>query len=89
LPEEKEALAIVFPSIVTDELHIQFFDAPYQQNIVCSIHSLTGQTMLDYPIPEGQNEYRLRLDALPQGTYIYTIKLDGRVVQSGKVVVMK
>ncbi len=86
---EEKVVASVFPNPVTERyINLDLQSTPAFKTGRWELYSTTGQRVASYPLLPGHSEYRFALEDLADGLYIYTLKLDGRVVQSGKVVVM-
>jgi hypothetical protein len=86
---ENHVLATVFPNPITEDyLNLDLQRMPSFKAGRWELYSTTGQRVASYPLLSGHSEYRFGVDGLADGLYIYTIKLDGRTVQSGKVVVL-
>jgi hypothetical protein len=51
------------------------------------LFNITGQQVARFELQKGHQEYNFDLGDLAKGLYFYSVQLDGRLAQSGKLVV--
>lgn len=93
-PEERNGRAVnssnsvflVFPNPATDMLQIvPGFNLEAEAKF--ELFNLFGERVIDTRMPEGYEGVSVVTSTLPAGVYLYKIALQGKSIQSGKVVI--
>jgi hypothetical protein len=84
---DKNALFLdVYPNPISDDVvNVRLHsNQPFSEG-TWELYTTTGQQIARFPLRFEQKDYRFNVNALAQGLYLYTLKLDGKAVRSGKV----
>ena len=75
------------PNPFTNQTSISYFVPSNAQSASIAITSATGQILKTVSISDrGQGVLDLKADNLPQGTYQYTLVVDGKTVKTNKMI---
>ena len=75
------------PNPFTNQTSISYFVPANAQSASIAITSATGQILKTVSISDrGQGVLDLKADNLPQGTYQYTLVVDGKSVKTNKMI---
>jgi Secretion system C-terminal sorting domain len=85
---EKKEIVKLFPNPAQNELTLTF-NATYYQKGIFHLTDLQGRRIASYPILPDHDEYRFDISAIPNGMYLWQLVLDDKILQTGKVAVMK
>jgi type IX secretion system substrate protein len=78
----------VFPNPASEEIHIAL-PAPLPTPAEWWLYNTVGQMVQRSVVPAGQREQSLSLSSVPPGLYFWQMRVEGRRMGSGKVVVAK
>jgi SprB repeat len=79
-------LAKVYPNPVRDEvIHLTLQTNTSFGEGIWEVYNTLGQQVTRFPLYFEEKEYRFGLNTFAKGLYLYILKLDGKVVQSGKI----
>ena len=85
----EESTLKVYPNPASDKLNIDVYIPEKNQNAAFYVYDLTGNEMSTFTLEHGQNSIQLNCNTWNDGVYIYTLHLDGKVVERDKVSIIK
>jgi hypothetical protein len=78
----------IYPNPVAQgTVNIDFFDMPDFKTGHWQLFNITGQQVAQFDLLQGHQEYNFDLGDLVKGLYFYSVKLDGGLAQSGKLII--
>ena len=83
--EEKVSL---FPNPVSDELTISFTSI-LDENAILNLYNSLGQIVNSYSLNKGQRNYSISLNQEEKGIYFYSIESQQKIIDSGKMIILK
>ena len=91
--DDAEAPAIsvaLYPNPAQEEVNIDLFGYVNRyRSGVWELYDIQGQRVVFYPVFENKSEYRYDISQLSNGMYFWRMVFDGKIGQSGKLVVLK
>jgi hypothetical protein len=75
-----------FPNPTRNDLTISYELPEGSHKAELLIHDMNGTIVKQYTVTDAFNNVRLSLNALPPGTYTYSIKTDNEMIPSGKFI---
>ena len=86
---EKIQVAL-YPNPAQEEVNIDLFGYVNRyRSGVWELYDIQGQRVVFYPVFENKSEYRYDISQLSNGMYFWRMVFDGKIGQSGKLVILK
>ncbi len=81
---------VLYPNPAQEEINVDLFGYVNRyKSGVWELYDIQGQRVAFYPIFENKSEYRYDIAPLNNGMYFWRVIFDGKIGQSGKLVILK
>jgi hypothetical protein len=77
------------PNPTSDNTVIRYYVHNFTVKASIVVATLDGKPVMDIPVTKGQGNISVNTKNLGQGTYLYTLMIDGRIVDSKAMVIAK